>query len=315
MQNPSESSFSGEKVTLMIKNPANLTTSFKVERPLDSNVLSLKQQLQTICPNNPTPQQQKLIFAGRLLTDDSIMRDILRLHDKSTVQTFHLIVNQQSQSPPPPPPQPQQPPPQQPQPQQQFQQFPGFYQHMGVGVGVGVGAAGMPPMYGGNYPFPPPPHLNAPFPQYMGIPRGNQNIPPNQAQANNPIGRAPNAGEQGRNPALALKLIFFVLLMSQAGGGPAHLIFLILGAILFYCYHTGRLRVVHWAYQVGPQPQQPNQERQVPPPINPLHNTLVRNQASYNNGSGLLHEIEYFVLPFFLSLFPTWHPDRPQQPQ
>jgi hypothetical protein len=56
-------------VRLVVKNAGQ--TDFPIELPDSATVGDLKAELQKSYPSRPTPAQQKLIFAGRLLNDGS----------------------------------------------------------------------------------------------------------------------------------------------------------------------------------------------------------------------------------------------------
>lgn len=61
----------GEKLRLVLKNPAQPNRDFPLELPSSSTVGDLKNELQRTYPGQPRPALQKLIFAGRILADEA----------------------------------------------------------------------------------------------------------------------------------------------------------------------------------------------------------------------------------------------------
>ena len=103
-------------VTIMIKNPNGSDQDFSLEVPLaDTCVRDVKRLLHEKHPEHPEPSTQRLIFAGKLLVDESLTADVLKQvssphtthtssccpltpkdpctaqHDVSHPQTFHLM--------------------------------------------------------------------------------------------------------------------------------------------------------------------------------------------------------------------------------
>lgn len=64
-----------ERVSLVIKNPS-ARTDFCLSFDLNASVGMLKAHLAESYPGNPAHASQKLIFAGRLLQDKDILRDV-----------------------------------------------------------------------------------------------------------------------------------------------------------------------------------------------------------------------------------------------
>ena len=66
-------------VTIMIKNPNGADQDFCLEVPLaDTCVQDVKRLLHEKHPEHPDPSTQRLIFAGKLLVDESLTADVLK---------------------------------------------------------------------------------------------------------------------------------------------------------------------------------------------------------------------------------------------
>lgn len=135
-------------VNVVLKNPAR-NGDFKLQIGLQESVIDLKRRLTAEYDNNPAPDQQKIIFAGKLLQDDSILADVLQQvsphslffhlicfliflqHDTTLPQTFHIIVRprESSNSTQQPNLSPSQPNPQLPQQPPTFPNMGSFYQY------------------------------------------------------------------------------------------------------------------------------------------------------------------------------------------
>lgn len=111
-------------VTIMIKNPNGSDQDFSLEVPLaDTCVRDVKRLLHEKHPEHPEPSTQRLIFAGKLLVDESLTADVLKQvssphathtssccpltplsscaaqHDVSHPQTFHLMTPKKTAPP------------------------------------------------------------------------------------------------------------------------------------------------------------------------------------------------------------------------
>jgi len=87
-------------VTIMIKNPNGSDHDFCLEVPLaDTCVRDVKRLLHEQHPEHPEPSTQRLIFAGKLLVDESLTADVLKQHDVSHPQTFHLMTPRKAAPP------------------------------------------------------------------------------------------------------------------------------------------------------------------------------------------------------------------------
>ena len=66
-------------VTIMIKNPNGSDQDFSLEVPLaDTAIADVKRMLHEKHPEHPEPATQRLIFAGKLLVDESLTADVLK---------------------------------------------------------------------------------------------------------------------------------------------------------------------------------------------------------------------------------------------
>lgn len=79
-------------ITLVVKAPNQKVADQTVECALNWTVRKLKEHLARVYPSNPTENQQKIIYSGRLLQDDVILEDVLCQHGSAeTVHTVHLV--------------------------------------------------------------------------------------------------------------------------------------------------------------------------------------------------------------------------------
>eukprot|EP00873_Tetraselmis_striata_P044659 jgi/Tetstr1/464923/TSEL_009657.t1 len=102
-------------VELVIKNASRVSAGdFRLRQPRAASVLALKEALQAAYEGSPRPEEQTLIYAGRVLKDGAmLLSDILKTQvDPDAPHTMHLVIKPQpvaSGTPPAPtPPQPAQ---------------------------------------------------------------------------------------------------------------------------------------------------------------------------------------------------------------
>lgn len=62
---------------IVVKNPA-VQGSFQCQLGVNKRVKDLKSLLHQNYDSRPEPSQQKLIFAGKLLQDESVLKDVLQ---------------------------------------------------------------------------------------------------------------------------------------------------------------------------------------------------------------------------------------------
>jgi hypothetical protein len=89
-----------DSVKLLIKNPTDEpgTPPFTIDVPLSNAIGDLKQEIAARYPSHPEPERQRLIFSGKLLVDDAVMRNVLSGFDTSAPQTFHLVTSGRMQA-------------------------------------------------------------------------------------------------------------------------------------------------------------------------------------------------------------------------
>jgi len=270
-------------VNLVIKNPSSTATDFKVTMEPQQTVFELKLRLQEQYPTKPNPDQQKLIFAGRLLKNESTLSEVLSQYDINATQTFHLVVSKQTPIPNPT----------QSTPSQVGNLPPNFARF-----------TPMAPMVNNAQFVAAPLNMQA-FNEFYQQQRAAQMnfVPPqnpNPAPQNN-ANMVPR-DNAGVGPFyLLIKLAFLGYILSN-GGGTFRTAIIGLGALIIFLYQTGRLQFfahVHVVNRNQPAPQAPN--------VNIQPNTQPR--------TGIMNEINGFLLPFVYSLFPTYNPQQNIQPQ
>ena len=81
------------KIKLNIKSPTAIEDKC-IESEIESTVKDVKHQIEQEWPSNPTPKDQRLVYAGKLLEDNSILKDVLRMEDardENDAFTIHLV--------------------------------------------------------------------------------------------------------------------------------------------------------------------------------------------------------------------------------
>ncbi|XP_038069999.1 homocysteine-responsive endoplasmic reticulum-resident ubiquitin-like domain member 2 protein [Patiria miniata] len=82
----------GNPVTLLIKAPNQKLGDQTVQCFLDWSVQKLKNHLANVYPSKPNEKNQRIIYSGKLLKDNLLLKDVLRLDDKTLQQhTVHLV--------------------------------------------------------------------------------------------------------------------------------------------------------------------------------------------------------------------------------
>ena len=80
-------------VKINVKSPTS-TDDQTLTTTLESSVSDLKRQIEVEWPQHPRPQDQRLVYAGKLLEDAAILKDVLRLsdaRDENDAFTVHLV--------------------------------------------------------------------------------------------------------------------------------------------------------------------------------------------------------------------------------
>ena len=67
-----------QEVSISIKCPTPGVADFQVKLPLSSTILNVKEEVAENHPLKPPVTSQKLIFCGRLLANESELREVLR---------------------------------------------------------------------------------------------------------------------------------------------------------------------------------------------------------------------------------------------
>eukprot|EP01119_Soliformovum_irregulare_P010950 TRINITY_DN2702_c0_g1_i1.p1 TRINITY_DN2702_c0_g1~~TRINITY_DN2702_c0_g1_i1.p1 ORF type:complete len:246 (+),score=38.88 TRINITY_DN2702_c0_g1_i1:948-1685(+) len=83
----------GKQIEIIIKNPASAGEDYTVALSDDSTVYDLKRKIEKDYSGRPHPSAQKLIFAGRFLLDDVILRDAFASLGEQQRFNVHLVVS------------------------------------------------------------------------------------------------------------------------------------------------------------------------------------------------------------------------------
>lgn len=77
---------------IRVKDHINPGLEFSLDISEDLTVGDLKSRIESEFPSNPSSSSQKLIFSGRLLSDEEALADVTRRYNSSSAHTFHLLV-------------------------------------------------------------------------------------------------------------------------------------------------------------------------------------------------------------------------------
>jgi len=80
-----------DNIKLRIKSPSAQTGDMFLDASVHQDVRSVKLQICDIYPTHPAPEDQKLVYSGRLLQDDQKLEKVLRFDDDSSHYTIHLV--------------------------------------------------------------------------------------------------------------------------------------------------------------------------------------------------------------------------------
>eukprot|EP00013_Stygamoeba_regulata_P022023 CAMPEP_0177661196 /NCGR_PEP_ID=MMETSP0447-20121125/18522_1 /TAXON_ID=0 /ORGANISM="Stygamoeba regulata, Strain BSH-02190019" /LENGTH=92 /DNA_ID=CAMNT_0019166467 /DNA_START=386 /DNA_END=661 /DNA_ORIENTATION=+ len=82
---------------IFVKNPSRDVDVFALTFPIDASVGALKRHLEATYPLHPPVPRQKLIFGGRLLDDNAIIKDLLQTAQApiSGPHSFHLVISRE----------------------------------------------------------------------------------------------------------------------------------------------------------------------------------------------------------------------------
>ncbi|XP_059523956.1 homocysteine-responsive endoplasmic reticulum-resident ubiquitin-like domain member 1 protein isoform X2 [Myotis daubentonii] len=84
-----------EPVTLLVKSPNQRHRDLELSGDRGWSVARLKAHLSLVYPERPRPEDQRLIYSGKLLLDNQYLRDLL---PKETRHVLHLVCNVKSPS-------------------------------------------------------------------------------------------------------------------------------------------------------------------------------------------------------------------------
>ena len=80
-------------IKLNVKSPTCVEDKI-LDTKLEATVKDVKCQIEREWPSNPPPKDQRLVYAGKLLQDSSVLKDVLRLddaRDENDAFTIHLV--------------------------------------------------------------------------------------------------------------------------------------------------------------------------------------------------------------------------------
>jgi len=80
-----------DNIKLRIKSPSAQTGDIFLDASVHQDVRSVKLQICDIYPTHPAPEDQKLVYSGRLLQDEQKLEKVLRFDDDSSHYTIHLV--------------------------------------------------------------------------------------------------------------------------------------------------------------------------------------------------------------------------------
>jgi len=87
------------KIKINIKTPCQESDDRELEAQSDWCVKNIKLEIERCWSNHPRPEDQRLVYAGKLLQDEWVLTDILRQDVELNCHTIHLICRQTSFSP------------------------------------------------------------------------------------------------------------------------------------------------------------------------------------------------------------------------
>ncbi|CAG4966277.1 unnamed protein product [Colias eurytheme] len=80
-----------DNVTLIVKAPNQQIEDQNIECETSWTVRQLKGHLSEVYPSKPKTDEQKIIYSGQLLDDNSVLKDVLRSYDCPIPHTMHLV--------------------------------------------------------------------------------------------------------------------------------------------------------------------------------------------------------------------------------
>ncbi|CAH0403477.1 unnamed protein product [Chilo suppressalis] len=90
-----------DNVTLIVKAPNQQIEDQNIECQSSWTVRQLKGHLSEVYPSKPRTEEQKIIYSGQLLDDNTILKDVLRTYESQIAHTMHLVCSPNKRMPPP----------------------------------------------------------------------------------------------------------------------------------------------------------------------------------------------------------------------
>jgi len=84
---------STDQLELVVKNPYKQSSPFSCHVCLDNTILDLKKRLQISYSGNPSPEEQRIVFSGKIYEDKTVLREIFDKCKHEKPMTCHLIVS------------------------------------------------------------------------------------------------------------------------------------------------------------------------------------------------------------------------------
>jgi homocysteine-responsive ER-resident protein 1 with ubiquitin-like domain len=79
-------------VSLTIRTPTlNAGDDVTLSCHMDWSVLKVKQEIEKQFESHPRPEDQRLVYSGKLLDNNSVLEHVLRFDDEVTSYTVHLV--------------------------------------------------------------------------------------------------------------------------------------------------------------------------------------------------------------------------------
>ncbi|KAL0860728.1 hypothetical protein ABMA27_010063 [Loxostege sticticalis] len=92
-----------DNVTLIVKAPNQQIEDQNIECQSSWTVRQLKGHLSIVYPSKPSTDEQKIIYSGQLLDDNTVLKDVLRTYESQIAHTMHLVCTPTKKMPDPTP--------------------------------------------------------------------------------------------------------------------------------------------------------------------------------------------------------------------
>ena len=76
---------------LNVKSPCSNEEDQILTCQLDWTVRQVKENIQNVWNNHPRPEDQRLVYAGKLMENEDVLKNILRVDEEITSYTIHLV--------------------------------------------------------------------------------------------------------------------------------------------------------------------------------------------------------------------------------